>query len=599
MLSLRYLGRSFLSPISIMTSLLANMMGLLPSMVAVGSFEGMSAPTPSSNCRCFPGDACWPSTEQWHWFNTTIGGKLIATVPIAATCHDFASTTTAANISLYDANQCTALDANWYLPETHIPSSSSAMAYLFTNNSCSPFLGKETACTLGNYVSYSVRATEILDVKKTVYFASKNNIRLVIRNTGHDYNGKSTGAGGLAIWVHQLDSLTLYNTYRTAFYSGRAVKVGAGVAIYDAYNFADKHKGIIVGGDCPTVALAGGYTQGGGHGPLSSKFGLSADQVLEWEVVTATGLLLTASPTQNTDLYWALCGGGGGTFGVVISMTVKLHDSLPVAAANLTFSVPSTPTGSDDFWGAVKTFAQALPDMTDAGLQVIWTIFPGAFSVSPATGPDVSKAKMDQLFNSTLTQLTKSNITYQYQSFSYPTYLASFNAMNLPSSEVANTIIGGRLIPRTVVTESLDAFISTIRSTVDTYFNVFAGITLNVSHHDPSAVAVNPFWRNSIISAVVGSLFDYQDFDANFVNQNLLTKTLLPAFSKLANGTSGAYLNEADFQEPDWKSTFYGNNYQKLNAIKAKYDPDDMLYALGAVGSDRWVQKEDGRLCSC
>ena len=334
MLPPRRLGAGFLSSIAIMTSLFANMMALLPSMVPLGSFEGMSSPTPSSNCRYFPGDACWPNTAQWHSFNTTLGGKLIATVPIAAVCHDFAPTTASSNISLYNADQCATLDANWFLPETHIPSSSSAMGYLFTNNSCSPFLAKETACTLGNYVSYSVRATGATDVQKTIDFASKNNICLVIRNTGHDYNGKSTGAKGLAIWMHQLDSLTLNNAYRTATYSGRAVKVGAGVAIYDAYQFADAHGGIIVGGDCPTVALAGGYTQGGGHGPLSSKFGLGADQVLEWEVVTATGQLLTASPTQNAELYWALCGGGGGTYGVVISMTVKLHDSLSVAAAN-------------------------------------------------------------------------------------------------------------------------------------------------------------------------------------------------------------------------------------------------------------------------
>ena len=170
--------------------------------------------------------------------------------------------------------------------------------------------------------------------------------------------------------------------------------------------------------------------------------------------------------------------------------------------------------------------------------------------------------------------------------------------MNLPSPEVGNTIMGGRLIPRTVVTDNLDALVSTIRSTVDIYFNVFAGITLDVSHQSSSAVAANPYWRKTIIHAVMGSLFNYQDSETNRANQNLLTDTLLPAVSNLTTGTPGAYLNEADFQEPDWKSVFYGDYYQKLDAIKAKYDPQDVLYALGAVGSDRWVQKQDSRLCS-
>jgi hypothetical protein len=594
----RRVASGFLSSITIMSSLVANMVGLLPTMVPMGFFQGMSSPaTPSSHCRCLPGDSCWPDRVEWENFNRTVGGKLISTVPIAAVCHEFAMTTAAPNVSLYNADACATLDADWFLPQTHIPSSSSAQAYLFTNNSCNPFSAKNDACTLGNYVSYSVNATAPADVQQTAAFAAENNIRLVIRNTGHDYNGKSTGAGGLAIWLHSLNSITLSRAYTSAAYSGRAVKVGAGVSIYDAYLFADAHGGIIVGGDCPTVSLAGGYTQGGGHGPLSSKFGLGADQVLEWEVVTATGQLLTASPTQHSDLYWALCGGGGGTYGIVTAMTVKLHDTLSVASANLTFAVPDTPTGSDDFWDVVHTFAGGLPSMVDAGIQVIWTIFPGAFSVSPATGPGVSKSTMDGLFSSTLTKLAQHNITYQYVSSSYPTYLAAFNAMNLPSSEVGNTLIGGRFVPRSVINNNLDGFIAAIRSTVETYFNVFAGITINVANKNTTAVAVNPPWRSTIVSAVMGSLFNYSDFQSNFANQNLLTNTIIPTFSHLSTVPPGAYLNEADFQEPNWKSVFYGSNYQALDKVKAKYDPYDMLYALGAVGSDRWTQLKDGRLC--
>ena len=81
----------------------------------------------------------------------------------------------------------------------------------------------------------------------------------------------------------------------------------------------------MLGGTCPTVGIAGGYTQGGGHSALSSLYGLSADNVLEWEVVTANGTQLTATSSSNQDLYWALSGGGGCTYGVVMSMTTKLY----------------------------------------------------------------------------------------------------------------------------------------------------------------------------------------------------------------------------------------------------------------------------------
>jgi FAD/FMN-containing dehydrogenase len=71
--------------------------------------------------------------------------------------------------------------------------------------------------------------------------------------------------------------------------------------------------------------------------------------VLEWEVITANGQLLTASPTQNLNLYWALSGGGGGTYGVVVSMTVKVHPQESAVAAGMCFAIPSTSTGTDDF----------------------------------------------------------------------------------------------------------------------------------------------------------------------------------------------------------------------------------------------------------
>ena len=138
------------------------------------------------------------------------------------------------------------------------------------------------------------------------------------------YLGKSTGKGGLAIWTHNLKSIEFLD-YKSKNYNGPAIKMGAGVQAFEAY-YAANAKGLrIVGGFCPTVGLAGGYSQGGGHSMLASTYGLAADQTLEWEVVTADGELITASPAENSDLYWALSGGGGGTYGVVLSLTSKAH----------------------------------------------------------------------------------------------------------------------------------------------------------------------------------------------------------------------------------------------------------------------------------
>lgn len=211
------------------------------------------------------------------------------------------------------------------------------MAPFFANQSCDPFLPKSAQCVIGSYIQYAVNAGGASDYQKTIEFTKKNNIRLVIRNTGHDYIGKSTGAGAVGIWTHNLKNIEILD-YHSPYYTGKAMKMGAGIQVFEADEAAHAQGLVVVGGNCQTVGLAGGYTQGGGHGPLASKFCLAADQVLEWEVVTGRGELLTATQSKNSDLYWALSGGGGGTYGVVLSMTSKAYPDLQVAVANLTFT---------------------------------------------------------------------------------------------------------------------------------------------------------------------------------------------------------------------------------------------------------------------
>ena len=238
-----------------------------------------------AQCRCFPGDACWPSSATWNSFNKTVGGGLIATVPIASPCHD-----SFAGVS-FDAEKCAEIQANWPRPELHDETTHSPMAAFFANMSCDPFTPREAPCVLGSYVPYAVKASGVADYRATIAFATKHNIRLVIRNTGHDYMGKSTGAGALALWTHHLKDRHILN-YESPFYTGKAMKIGAGVQAAEAQAAANAQGFVVVEGDCPTVGIAGGYTQGGGTSPLGSKFGLAADQVLEWEVVTGVSVLL-------------------------------------------------------------------------------------------------------------------------------------------------------------------------------------------------------------------------------------------------------------------------------------------------------------------
>lgn len=145
-----------------------------------------------SGCRCFPGDTCWPALSEWTAFNQSLGDKLIATIPIASPCHNDA-------FGPFDAQQCAEFQSSRFFPETHFDTSSSVMAPNFTNDSCNPFLTRDASCLLGNYISYAVNASGATDFQKTVEFVQKNNIRLTVRNTGHDYSAKATGAGAIGM----------------------------------------------------------------------------------------------------------------------------------------------------------------------------------------------------------------------------------------------------------------------------------------------------------------------------------------------------------------------------------------------------------------
>ena len=263
-------------------------------------------------------------------------------------------------------------------------------------------------------------------------------------------------------------------------------------------------------GECPTVGLAGGYTQGGGHSSLASKYGLGADQTLEWEVVTGSGSLLTASPTENQDLYWALSGGGGGTYGIVYSLTAKAHQDLPTSGANLTFS--SQGLVGDTYWVAVAAWHTVLPSIVDAGGMTVWYVTKDAFTLTPFTGPGIPAAEALKLLQPFLDTLHHLNVTYNMTGpTDFPTYLDEYTTFQLPL-DVAVAQYGGRLIPRSVVEDNNQGLIDAVRTiTEDTTPNAFplwCGVAINVNKsmvRGNQAVdnAVLPAWRDALIDSIV------------------------------------------------------------------------------------------------
>lgn len=105
---------------------------------------------------------------------------------------------------------------------------SSIMSASYTNLSCDPFTATGSPCNFGNYVRYAVNVSTSDDILATMAFAKKHNIRFVIRNTGHDYLGRSTGAGSISVWTHNLKNIEFLE-WEDETYTGKAAKIGAGV----------------------------------------------------------------------------------------------------------------------------------------------------------------------------------------------------------------------------------------------------------------------------------------------------------------------------------------------------------------------------------
>ncbi|KAK4157505.1 putative isoamyl alcohol oxidase [Chaetomidium leptoderma] len=563
---------------------------LAASLLATGTLvDDVTAPSLGIGCKCFPGDACWPSSRDWSSLNQTVGGRLIATVPLAQACHD----------PNYNPVRCQALRDGWQNPATHMDDSASVMAPFFANQSCDPFTSQSKPCTLGNYVAYAVEVESAADVAATIKFAKNNNIRFVIRNTGHDYNGRSTGAGALSVWTHRMKNIE-FKGWEDKYYKGSAVKVGAGVQGFDVMSAGLAEKQVVVGGECPTVGLAGGYTQGGGHSALSTSFGLSADNTLEFEVVTAAGELVTASRTKNTALYWALSGGGGGNYGVVVSMTVKTFPDATVGGATLSFYANENPT--ETFYDAIDAFHAALPGMVDAGAMVVYYFTSSFFMIAPLTAYNKTTAEVEAIMSPLLTKLTSMGVkhtsTYIQAATYYDHYNQYFGPLPVGNIQVGIAQYGGRLVPLSAFENNATAMSSVTRYIAEKGVT-WIGVGTDVSPFGKAkANAVLPAWRTPLVHATLTTewSFDPAKWEAMLDNQRLMTYDIMPALEAVTPG-SGAYMNEADFQQPGFQEAFFGSNYKSLLCVKRQYDPEGFFYARNAVGSERWTVANDGRMC--
>ncbi|VBB84805.1 Putative FAD binding domain dehydrogenase [Podospora comata] len=530
-------------------------------------FTGQKTPaTPNrlspGTCKVFPGDNDWPSPEAWDAFGKVLGGALIKTVPAAAVCY--------ANTGLYDAQRCSQVQANFSNPYFHEDDPTSNFFPNFQGRTCLPTSDPRSSnCTHGAFPVYAVNATNVQQIQLAINFARNTNIRLVIKNTGHCYLGKSTGAGALIDGFEQ---------------GGKALKIAPGATVRQVYEAADRNGVSVLGGICESVGYAGGYVAGGGHTPLSGLYGMAADHVLALQLVTAEGQFTTVSPKHNPDLYWALRGGGAGTFGVVTSVIIRAQPKLPVVTS--TFSISTSDTVSAEiFWKGMRGYFELFIPFTDAGTYSWWVLVNTSgnyvFSMSPFFAPNhtiESFNKLDVMLNAAGGMNIAGNWLLPRRNWENRTKFEETFAVIKRHSESGRMLMGYHQAPRN-------------RANVDN--------------------AVNNAWRETVCFLILAAVIDAEPlaFTPGLIGaaSREFRDEILAPFRAVApeSDGGGAYLNEAHVDDPNWREAFYGGHYERLSSIKQKWDPGHVFYATTAVGSERWevrdgdqgIQTQNGRLC--
>ncbi|KAE8145761.1 hypothetical protein BDV25DRAFT_170259 [Aspergillus avenaceus] len=555
------------------------------------------------SCKVFPGDAAWPSSTTWSLFDRLLDGALIKTVPLAASCYS--------DWPQYDSDKCKVVSDNWTVSYLHAADPASIMWPLYEGRTCLPTDDSSETCTVGGYSSYAVNVSTVAQIQLAINFARNAGLRLVVKNTGHDFNGKSTGAGALGIWTHHLKDMEYYEDYQGPGYRGPVVKMGAGVQASEIYTLAKKLGFTAVGGEGKTVGVAGGYVLGGGHSPMSSIYGLAVDQVVAMEVVLANGRFVTVTEESDADLFWALRGGGGGTYGIVTSVISRVHPKVGVTVSTFNFATGGNVT-VDKFWAGVRAYLDRFPDNADAGTYAyFWVMSTGAnsfsFLMNPYFAVNHTVAQFNTLMKPWFDELDRLGIPYTPKTTYYDNYYDAWDA-GFPLETVASTVMatGSRLFPRanwedaSLLNQTFDALKTTITAGHPLLaFNMKADLLEGSPEN-----SANPAFRNTLMHAITST-----SWSANATNTQIRDE--LETFANDVLGVwrktcpeAGAYMSEANILEPDFQQAFYGSNYDRLYKLKQRYDPTGLFYTPTGVGSEDWTVKsqdnlpdQNGRLC--
>ena len=584
-------------------------------------------------CRCLPSQPCWPSAEIWNTFNATVGGRLIATFPIARACYDpYFDPVACRDVQLHyhdlywrQSQPATAQYLNWESKTGKGEVTQDCFGYDDRH--------RQQTCQQGAVPLYTVKALSITDVQATVRFASTHNIWLTVKNTGHDLLGRSMAPNSISLWTHFMNNVDVVDSFvpegAPSLPQGasgeNAIVLEPGVLWQDAYEAVHAKNRVVVGGTEATVGAVGGYCLGGGHSPLSPRHGLCVDNVLQYKIVTPDGEVKVANAYQNQDLLWALRGGGPG-FGVVVEAVYRTHPALDNGVAYVTALIGTY--SKETKTRIVREILAHQLEWSKDGWTGSTYVDGSTISVLyalPNGTVERARASFSPLFDSI--RSIKSSFLGLSGAFilavnysHHPSFLAAYNSLSqliLDKAAGIHRLAGSRLIPQSLFEshQSISALAGTLgeiqdmiedsgggRGVDDNQGGLRRGYSIGLvaggevasaaENNRSSETSVHPAWRKALtlIQVVVDWDSKNSDSQVSYSQEVDIQQALTGSIGRLIDLTpgSGTYVNEANPNEPDWQQNFWGDNYQRLYEIKTRVDPESLFVCLRCVGSEKW-----------
>lgn len=558
-----------------------------------------------------PSDADWPSKDAWKRLNDAVGGNLIPVeFPIRACLTDASGA------------ECKKLFENLKNPY-----------YIGDSPGVSQTLGWVDAWATKPSV-YAVAARNAGDIAAAVSFARENNLRLVVKGGGHSYQGTSNAADSLLIWTRHMHDVTMHEDFVPQGCTGthvpqRAVTVGAGTIWMQAYDAVTTKAGAYVqGGGCTTVGVAG-LIQSGGFGSFSKHYGTAAAGLLEAEVVTADGKVRIANACTNPDLFWALRGGGGGSFGVVSKLTLRVRD-LPEFAGGADFTVKAASDDAyrrlirqfvgfyrdalfNDHWGEQAHFS---PDnslqvsMVSLGLdteqsQKVWQPFLDWVARSPA---DYTMKSEHDIGSMPARHWWDVDWRKEHH---HPVFLADSRA-GASSNNVWWRGDGGQVgwvvygfeslwLPASLLKDDSQELLSNALFAASRHTEVELHFNKGLAGAPPEAIeaakdtAMNPSVLSAFALAIVAdgqgpAYAGIPNHEPDVARGRKAAERVHRCMSELRAiaPEGGAYVSESNYFEERWQRAYWGSNHARLAEIKKKYDPAGLFFVHNGVGSEEW-----------